>query len=297
MKNRVWTICLAAVGSLILILDSKTALYGASEGMELCLRTVIPTMLPFFVLSLLLTGSLAGTSIPLLRPLGKLCAIPKGGEVLFLVGILGGYPTGAQAVAHAYESGQLSRNAARRLLGFCSNAGPAFLFGMVATRFCRMRYAWILWAIHILGAVITGILLPGRQAGAISSRPSPVLTMQQALKKSVRILSEVCGWIVLCRVVVAFCERWFLWLFPKWAQLLFTGLIELANGCSLLGTIPDEGLRFVLASAMLSLGGFCVLLQTKSVVKSLGLGMYFPGKLMQTAVCVTLSVLYWLFFR
>lgn len=297
MKHRVWTICFAAVGGFVLILDSKTALYGASEGVELCLRTVIPTMLPFFVLSLLLTGSLAGTSIPLLRPLGKLCAIPEGGEVLFLVGILGGYPTGAQAVAHAYESGQLSRNTARRLLGFCSNAGPAFLFGIVASRFCRMRYAWILWAIHILGAVAAGVLLPGRRAETAKISPAPVLTIQQALKKSVRILSEVCGWIILCRVVIAFCERWFLWLFPNWVQLLFTGMIELANGCWQLGTIPDEGVRFVMASAMLSMGGLCVLLQTKSVTKSLGLGQYFPGKLIQTAVCVTVSALYWLFLR
>ncbi len=280
-----------------MILDSKTALYGASEGMELCLRTVIPTMLPFFVLSLLLTGSLAGSNIPLLRPIGKLCSIPRGGEVLFLVGILGGYPTGAQGVAHAYESGQIDRNAARRLLGFCSNAGPAFLFGIVASRFSRIRYAWILWGIHILGALITGAVLPGRQAGSAAIRPAPVLTLQQALRKSVSILAEVCGWIVLCRVIVSFCERWFLWLFPKWAQLLFTGMIELANGCWALGTIPDEGVRFIMASAQLSLGGVCVLLQTKSVVKSLGLGLYFPGKLIQTAVCVTLSALYWLFLR
>lgn len=297
MKQKIWTISFAAAGGLILILDSKTALYGASEGIELCIRTVIPTMLPFFVLSLLLTGSLSGSNIPLLRPIGRLCAIPKGAEVLFLVGILGGYPTGAQAVAHAYETGQLERSTARRLLGFCSNAGPAFLFGIVANRFCRMRYAWILWAIHIAGAIVAGAVLPGRQADRAEIRTAKSLTLQQALRKSVNILAEVCGWIVLCRVIIAFCQRWFLWLFPQWAQLLFAGMIELANGCWALGTIPNEGVRFVMASVLLSMGGLCVLLQTKSVVKSLGLGMYFPGKLIQTGVTATLSALYWLILR
>ena len=41
----------SALGFLMLILDSKTAISGAADGVELCLRTVIPALFPFFVVS------------------------------------------------------------------------------------------------------------------------------------------------------------------------------------------------------------------------------------------------------
>ena len=45
----------SSAGMLVLILDGKAALLGAQAGVELCLNTVIPSLFPFFVLSVLLT--------------------------------------------------------------------------------------------------------------------------------------------------------------------------------------------------------------------------------------------------
>ena len=65
---------------LALILDGRTAIDGARQGIELCLRTVIPSLFPFFVLSILLTSSLLGSSLAVLRPLGRLFGMPDGAE-------------------------------------------------------------------------------------------------------------------------------------------------------------------------------------------------------------------------
>ena len=67
---------------LALILDGRTAIDGARQGIELCLRTVIPSLFPFFVLSILLTSSLLGSSLIVLRPLGRLFGMPEGAEPL-----------------------------------------------------------------------------------------------------------------------------------------------------------------------------------------------------------------------
>ena len=183
------------------------------------------------------------------------------------------------------------------MLSFCSNAGPAFLFGMVAMRFTRIRYAWALWLIQILSAVIVGAILPGKDRNETEGKPGRTLSLHQALRKSVVIMAEVCGWIVLCRMLVAFCARWFLWAFTDWAQVLLIGILELANGCFQLGRIADEGLRFVICSIMLSLGGICVLLQTRSVTKEVGLGKYIPGKLLQALISGILSLIFWLILQ
>ena len=145
---------------LALILDGRTAIDGARQGIELCLRTVIPSLFPFFVLSILLTSSLLGSSLAVLRPLGRLFGMPDGTESLLIPAFLGGYPVGAQNVAAAFRSGQLTKPEAERMLSFCSNAGPAFLFGMAAAMFPRRWMAWALWGIHIVGALFAALLIP-----------------------------------------------------------------------------------------------------------------------------------------
>lgn len=282
---------LSALGMLLLILDPKTALGGAKEGIELCLITVIPSLFPFFVLSILLTASLSGLQTKLLRPVGRLCGMPSGTESLLLIGLLGGYPTGAQAVTQAYQGGQLGKEQAQRLLGFCSNAGPAFIFGICASLFPQKWMAWLLWAVHILSALIVGAVLPDREHSTGRITKATQITLPQALDRALKTIGRVCGWVVLFRILIAFIDQWLLWrLAPGW-KVLLSGLLELTNGCCQLSAIENIGLRFLLASVFLSFGGLCVTMQTVSVTGELGLGYYLRGKVQQTGFSVLLCLI------
>lgn len=291
MKKRMISLILAGIGILLLILDSRTALAGAQIGIELCIYSVIPSIFPFIVLTGVLTPAICGGKSRLLHPLGKLLGIPNGSEGIFLTGILGGYPTGALAIHQAWQNGQLSKNDAKRMLAFCSNAGPAFIFGILGSKFPQTWMLWLLWVIHILSALLVGIILPEKsyEQRSVSSASSPTLT--QSVKGAVATMGYICGWIVLFRVILAFCDRWFLWLLPKSAQVGFYGLLELANGCCALNTVESMGARFILCSAMLAFGGFCVLMQTASVTGKLGLGLYLPGKVLQALLSIVISYL------
>ena len=101
-------------------------------------------------------------------------------------------------------------------------------------------------------------------------------------------MGYVCGWIFLFRILIGFIDRWFLWLFPTDLQVILYGVLELANGCCSLGEIADVGTRFVVAGGMLAFGGFCVAMQTASVVGDLGMKHYLKGKVMQTLFNIAL---------
>lgn len=282
MKGKqLWSGVGAGIGMLILILDGRTALEGVRAGIDLCLRTVIPSLFPFSLLSIVLTGSLAGYSPAILRPVGKLCGIPRGAESILITGFLGGYPVGAQSVAAAYRSGQLSRSDAQRMLAFCSNAGPAFLFGMVSAMFPRRWMVWTLWGIHMGSAILVSLLLPRHASVTANVSPGSSLSLTNSLWSALRVMASVCGWVVLFRVVIAFLNRWVLWLLPVQAQVAVIGLLELSNGCCELLTVSDIHLRFVLCSGMLAFGGLCIAMQTASVTEGLPLGSYILGKLLQ----------------
>ena len=281
---------IAAASMLVIILDAKTAVMSAAEGVELCLRTLIPSLFPFFVLSGVINSCLLGQQIRLLRPLGRICKIPVGAESLLLLGFLAGYPVGAQLIAQAYREGKLSRNSAGRMLGFCNNAGPSFVFGMLTPLFASVRTVWVLWGVHILSALIIGWLLPVTSLENCRIAPGKTLTPTESIQRAMKALGMVCGWVVIFRVILGFCQRWFLWYFSDSISVVFSGLLELANGCVLLSKIPSEWMRFLLASGMLAFGGVCVGMQTISVTGGMGTGRYFPGKLLQTAVAVLLCL-------
>lgn len=281
----------AFIGMLILILDAKTALSGAQAGLELCYRTVIPSLFPFIVMSILISSSLTGIHLPVLRPISKLCGIPRGAESLFLIGILGGYPVGAQCIYNAYKSKSIHRQNAKRLLGFCNNAGPAFIFGMMGNMFARSAAPWALWGIHILSAVVVGCILPERDNSVCRLSQKQPLTVPQAPEKAIKTMCSICGWIIIFRVFIAFLQRWFLWLLPHTLQVNLIALLELSNGCFEMYNVACQGTRFILCSGILAFGGVCILMQTHSVTADLGLGMYFPGKILQTVISILLACL------
>ena len=77
------------------------------------------------------------------------------------------------------------------------------------------------------------------------------------------------------------------------AQVLLSGLLELANGCLKLSAVENVATRFLVAAEMLNFGGICVLMQTASLIQGLDIRYYLLGKLMQTgfAVCYSLAFL------
>lgn len=293
MKNRrlLFRGIVAACAMLVMILDTRTAIMSAREGVALCVRTVVPSLFPFFVLSGVINSCLLGRAFPFMQPLGRLCKIPKGAESLLILGFLAGYPIGAQLITGAYQEGSLTQKSARRMLGFCNNAGPAFLFGMLTPLFTSGKTVWLLWSIHILSALITGCILPTDELSTALIPTNNGISFSKSLQRAAQAIAGVCGWVILFRVILGFCNRWFMWLLPTTIQVLLSGLLELANGCVLLQNVPAEGMRFLLAGAMLSFGGLCVGMQTMSATEGLGTGWYFPGKVLQTLLTVLFSIL------
>ena len=277
----------AAAGMLVLILDGKTALAGARSGIELCLMTVIPALFPFIVLSVLLSGALLGASIPPLRPVGKILKMPAGTESLLLCAFLGGYPSGAVAVSEAFRAGSLSKDTAERLLSFCNNAGPAFLFGMTLSLFPDAGAAWLLWGIHILSALAVGILIPGKESSPVKLKKGG--SSIGVIKKSITVMATVCAWVILFRIIITFLDRWILWLFPPEVRVAVIGVLELSNGCCSLTLVNDVRVRLILCSGMLALGGLCVTMQTVSSVRGLKMNQYYLGKILQFVCSILLS--------
>lgn len=289
MEKRKWFAAAAAsAGMLALILDSRTAFSGAAQGVELCIKTVIPSLFPFLFLSGIFSAAFAGRSLHVLRFLGSAFALPPQTEYLLVPAFLGGYPIGAQCVSDAYASGIISRRNAERMLAFCSNVGPAFVFGILSSKFHRKALVWAIWGIQILSAWTAARFFAGHEPDTGTSKNTEK-KVQAGIEPAIQAMLKICGWVILFRVVIAFLDRWIFWAISAEARVAVIGLLELSNGCCCLDLISQEGIQFVICNILLAFGGLCVAYQTASVTQGLDLRFYFSGKGLQTVTAAFLA--------
>ncbi len=284
---------LAGFFMLILILDPETAFLSASDGIMLCINTVIPSLFPFLIISSFLTGLLSGQDYPIFRPLGKLLHLPRGTAFIPFIGFLGGYPVGAQCIAQAHKNGTISYDQAKRMLAFCSNAGPAFLFGIGSRLFQQTWICFLLWLIHILSALMVGIMTTHDQDQIVHNVVLDHTSIGTVVQNAIRTMAVICSWVLVFRILTAFILKWVHHFLPSDVTVLISGLLELTNGCTSLFNISSPGMRYVLFSVMLAFGGICIAMQTSSVIFGSGLSIrtYLCGKITQAAISYLLCII------
>lgn len=292
MKKRTQILfsCISISVLLILILDTKTAISGTLAGIDLCLKTLIPALFPFLLISSLCCKSLLSLNSNIISTLLRPCKIPKGAEMIFVVGALGGYPLGASLIGEAYTHSNLSKTDANRMLMFCSNAGPAFIFGVVGQLFTERWMPWLLWSTHLLSAYFVGIITARKRRNLIGDMQTKKFNFSEAIISSVKTMGSICASVLLFRMIIAFFEKWFFIFFPYEYRVLLTGLIELSNGCMLAGGIENPSVRFLISVLLINLGGACVTIQTASVASKLSIYQYVSGKIYQCILSLLLAL-------
>lgn len=282
----------AILGMLLLMVRSGAARAGALQGIQLSAEVVVPSLFPFFVLSRRLTQS----GILRFQRGNRLCrrlfGVQAAGMGAFLMGFCGGYPLGVAAACQLYRNGQLSKDEVQRLLVFVNNTGPAFFFGMVgAVLFPNVKVCAVLYLIHILSAVLAGLLMqqPGAESDNLSFE-SPALsheTLPESIRQAFFSVCQLCGYVVFFSAVLG--------MVPGFGNDIFRAIlcaaVDLPNGIAAIARIGDPVLRFFLCAGAIGWGGFCVHMQAAGLWQQADLEPrgYFRGKLCHAAVSCALA--------
>lgn len=282
----------ASAAAALLLLRPQKAASAVRAGLALCAGTVVPSLFPFVAaISLLLqlgaAEALGRLCAPIMRPLFRMrgvCALP------LLAGLLGGYPSGAKTAASLYAQGRITRQEAELLLGFCDNCGPAFLLGCVGAGVLGNPDAGLwLYAVHILSAILAGILLcrlSGDRGPVLlgSALPAAPVSFPQALTSSVTgalaSTLNVCAFVVFFQVLSA--------LPPAPPPPLVLGILEMVGGVASL--TPGPG-GFAAAAAIVGWGGLSVHCQAMSLAAPEGLSFrwHWAGKALQAVLSALLA--------
>lgn len=280
-----------------MLIFPKEATDEARKAVMLCADTIIPSLFVFLLCSnfLINTGFAKIIKKPFEKIMYPLFAINGSGALAMILGYVSGYPIGAVCTCELYKKGDLSKDEAERLLGFCNNAGPLFIVGSLGAIMLKSKESgYLLWLVHIVSSLISGMVLRlfskvKVQKSVSTSSDSMIVGLLSAFSGSIKnaIISilNICAYTVLFSIVISmiFC------IFGvNRISIMNASLIEITNSINKICLLKDElfggraGALPYIAFA-LGFGGMCVHLQVISVVKNtdLGLKKYFAGKVLQ----------------
>ena len=194
----------------LMCLASPAVIEGCRRGLLICWELILPSLFPFFLLSILLgkSGFASAAGAGLERWSRRLFGVGGEGATALLLGLTGGYPMGAAYLRELEKRGAVRPEEGGRLLRFCNNSGPAFLVGALGIGvFGSRRAGFLLWLSHALAAVTAGLLFRRRE-GAAASVPS----RSGQAPFSFRAAFPEAGW----RPVWAFCRPVCPWNRSSW---------------------------------------------------------------------------------
>lgn len=316
MKNETENKRLSKVGIVLflaLILFFPTDAYlGAKKGLLLWFNTVLPTLLPFIIMSNLIIR------LQITKPLSKflypffhfIFRVSKGGCYPILIGFLSGIPVGAKSVADLYSNGSIEEDEAQYLLGFCNNSSPMFIMGYIAIAQLKMKELRgpLLFIIYISGIIAALLyfkvlgLYKRRIVNASEFSNSYVdnaepkfsfAVLDSAIMDGFEVITKVGGYIILfsipAQIISTFGTS------NNLLKLLCIGLLEITTGINQISmSALDLNIKIVLITLITSLGGLSGLAQTKSVISNtrLSFSTYFKVKLIHVVIAFLMASFY-----
>lgn len=272
----------------------SVVLEGARLGLNLWFNTLLPTLLPFMILSNLFIQS--GIIQPLMHLPGKFSArylgISPAGLYALICGFFFGYPSGAKILADLLKTGQIEQEEAAWLIIFCNNASPAFLMTFVLTE--HMHHPeWIPETLLILYGVPALLCLIPRwfcrktlhmeKTVSYTKTASPSFSLSlfdSCISDAISVILKL-GCYIMLFAVLANAAANLLPISHKAAALLTAGL-EITNGVPAVIQAFPSPLSLVILLPFLAFGGLCSTMQTGSVMKDTPLlwHRYLSGKLL-----------------
>lgn len=286
----------------------------ALTGLELWFSKMIPTLLPFMIMSgimisLRLTEGFTAFVYPILKPFFR---ISKNVCYGMLMGFLCGFPMGAKTVQDLYSQKLISLREASFLLAFCNNIGPVYFCGFVLP-LLHIRptfpYLFAMYGLPLLYGLLLRYTvfrdldsdqkcLQGTQKvlHAASFQQAPARSGQRStfllqlltatdisIFSSLQSILQLGGYMILFNVLNLIPH-----IILNEAPIYLAPVFEITGGLSLL---KDNAPFYTLV--LLPFGGFSCIAQTYSCIKNtpLSIAEYTIHKFILTAITASFYVI------
>lgn len=306
MKRLLSIMCVILFFTAMLVFPKET-FQGASSGLLLWFHTVLPTLLPFLIITNLLihTGAINVVSRILAPILCRFFSVSPYGAFVILIGFLCGCPMGSKVTADLLKKEAISEKEARYLLSFCNNTSPMFIVSYILWQNLKipaltlpllalLTMAPILLSFgfrrlyHVPAHVFSHSTLT-RTAHIENSS----ISLDDCIMNGFETITRIGGYIILFSILISFAGL--IPVKPAALTSLLLPSLEITTGITMICNAPvSPDAQIIKALALTSFGGWCAAAQTHAMIKDTSLAFlpYIAEKLITALVT---SLLVWCF--
>lgn len=292
----VWIVILAVLFTAVLIFFPSAVSKGVSKGLGYTAELLIPSLFPFMVLSSFMIRSNASYYIgKIFSPITKfLFRLPYSASSGIILSLTGGFPIGAKSVKLLYESGQIDKNQANRMMMFCVCSGSAFLITAVgAIMLNNVEAGVILYISQLISSIILGVVSArifseretGKNPEDTNKSENPKSIVNEFIKScsdGALAITELTALVVVFSLFISVAEQIgiseiFSWILCQIgiertiSEQIFLIILEVTTACK---SIAQDGCPLWLIAFGAGFGGICVHFQIFSILKDVGINKF-----------------------
>ncbi|MCM1144365.1 MAG: hypothetical protein NC318_04520 [Blautia sp.] len=274
----------------------------ANTGLLLWFQKMIPTLLPFMILSgIMVRRNLTERFAKWFHPLfHAIWGTSLNGSYVILIGMLCGFPMGARVIGELCHVGRLSEREGEFLLSFCNNIGPIYFTSFVMGTLSLSGH-WapllIMYGVPLFYGWIYRMLFYRNPAtffyspitsGDSTRVPSLLEAVDESIVSGLIGIGKLGGYMVFFNLLnvmlLPFSSL------PQMFLALCNCMLEITSGINYIG---QKGMFLILT--LLPFGGLSCMAQTYSMIKdtNLSLSRYFMHKCIQTAITALIYVFFY----
>ena len=305
MKSKVFPLVLSIFAIVMLIIFPDRYVTESYEGIKIFAFNVLPSLLPFFFFSQLLTNIGVGQKIGKLfsKPIRKLYKTNGIGGYILTMSALSGYPIGAKLISECCKSGMLGVSDAKSIIAYTSTSGPMFVLGTVGCVMLSNKiYGIVLLICHYLSAILNGLLYRNKTpTNSLIPTTYAENIWGDSAKSAISSISTCGVYVVIFYMlatmlrdagVIGIISNLFSPIFGKASEGLVFGLIEMTGGCLTLSSVASP-LALPTICAVISFGGLSVTFQSITFLSECGIKArcYLLRKFTQSVIAFSLTYL------
>lgn len=249
---------------------------------NICINNLFPSLIPFMIISNILIkfNFINDLSDILGKFMNKVFKVSKNSSFAFIMSILSGTPSNAKYLNDLFNNNLIDTNDIQKCLNFCHFTNPIFILGTIGFTFLHdKKLGLIILVSHYLSSIIIGLfnhkeeLIVTSKIKINNSKKNFIKILTESIYSTINTLLLILG-IITCFLIIT-CLVNKIFNIPNDYKFLY-GLLELTQGLNFL-EISNLSIKTktILASFLVSFGGFCIHAQVFSILDNKKI-RYFP---------------------
>ena len=287
----------------IILTNSTNIINSINLSFNICFNNLFPSLIPFILLSnILIKYNIIDELNTMFKFLTKkIFRVCENCAFAIIMSMISGTPSNSKYLKDLYDNNLICLNDVKKCLNFCHFTNPIFIIGTIGVTFLNNKELGLIILIsHYLSSFILGIVLKKDNKNNqfyLDKRKQNkntnnfITILNESIINTANTLLLILGIITFCLIITAIFDKIFN--IDNNYKYIY-GLLEITQGLKYLSLSNlDIKIKTIIASFIISFGGFCIHLQVFSILdnKKIRYLPYLFSRILQAVMSAIITLL------